>query len=147
MLSRRRLLAGLIGAAVLGGPAFAQDDRVTRAVLRQLERQGFEVIELRKTLLGRVRIIASRGANMRELVFDPRTGAILRDFLSNNDDGPVIPSIGDFDDASDPDDEGDEDDDDDDDGDGDDDSDDDGEDAEDGEDGEDGDDDDDGDDD
>lgn len=113
MLSRRRLLAGLMSAAVMGGPAFAQDDRVTRAVVRQLEQQGFEVIELRKTLLGRVRILSSRGEAVRELVFDPRTGAILRDYLSSDDDSPIIPSIGDFDDASDHDaDDDDEDDDD-----------------------------------
>lgn len=106
MLSRRRLLAGMIGALVMGGPAMAQDDRVTRSILRQLERQGFEVVEIRQTLLGRVRIVARREDVLRELVFDPRNGAILRDYLSGGDgDGPAIPDIGDYDDDDDGDDD------------------------------------------
>jgi len=92
----------MIGALVMGGPAMAQDDRVTRSILRQLERQGFEVVEIRHTLLGRVRIVARREGIMRELVFDPRNGAILRDYLSGGDgDGPGVPDIGDYDDDDD----------------------------------------------
>lgn len=110
MLSRRTLLVGMIGALVLGGPALAQDDRITRGVLRQLERQGFEVVEVRRTLLGRVRILAHRGGDTRELVFDPRNGAIMRDYLSGGGDGPGIPAIGDYDDADDDDNDNDNDD-------------------------------------
>ena len=102
MVSRRALLAGLIAGLALGSPAFAQDDRVTRGVVQQLERQGFDIEDAGRTLLGRVRIVANRSGLRRELVIDPRNGAILRDFVSghsgSDDDGPDIPDIGDYDD-------------------------------------------------
>jgi hypothetical protein len=88
MFSRRRLLFGLLAgfAIAAGTPALAQDDRVTRGVVRQLEQQGFDVERVSRTLLGRVRILARRGDQGRELVFDPRNGTILRDFIFDDDD-------------------------------------------------------------
>lgn len=73
-------------AALAAGPALAQD-AATRGVVAQLEAQGFRVVETGRTLLGRVRVLARRGNTLRELVFDPRNGAILRDFSYNTDDG------------------------------------------------------------
>ena len=111
MYSRRRLLIGLMAscATAITTPALAQDDRVTRGVLRQLERQGFAVEQVNRTWLGRVRIVATRRGQTRELVFDPRNGTILRDFISDGDDGrPNIPNIRDADDDDDDDDDRDE---------------------------------------
>lgn len=105
MYSRRRLLIATMAscAMAMATPAMAQDDRVTRGVLRQLERQGFEIERINRTWLGRVRILASRRGQSRELVVDPRNGAILRDFISDDDDDdrPRIPDIRDHDDDED----------------------------------------------
>ena len=123
MLSRREFLSMTLAGSGLARPAFAQDDPITRGVVRQLEEQGFAVAELRRTWLGRIRVLARRGALTRELVIDPRNGAILRDFVSRGAAGPRVPDIGDYDetgDDADEDDDGaddDRDDDDDDDGD------------------------------
>jgi hypothetical protein len=100
MTSRRRFMIGLAAALLAAGPAAAQDDRVTRSVLRQLEGQGFTVQQVRRTLLGRVRIVSSRGDLTRETVLDPRNGVILRD-LATRDGGGGTPRIGDYDDDGD----------------------------------------------
>jgi hypothetical protein len=98
MLSRRDFLTMTLAGAAMARPALAQDDAITRSLVRQLEGQGFDVIELERTLLGRLRILARRGSLTRELVIDPRNGAILRDFVSRGENGPNIPDIGDYDD-------------------------------------------------
>ena len=138
MFSRRRLLFGLLAgfAIAAGTPALAQDDRVTRGVVRQLEQQGFDVERVSRTLLGRVRILARRGDQGRELVFDPRNGTILRDFIfdDDDDDDDDRPRVPDIRDADDHDDDRDDDDDDRDDDDNDDDDDDDDDDSDDGDD-------------
>jgi hypothetical protein len=79
-LSRRRFLISASAAVLAASPAMAQDDAATRSVIRQLERQGFEIISVRRTLLGRVRVLSRRGNLQREIVLDPRNGAILRDY-------------------------------------------------------------------
>ncbi len=116
MLPRHALMVGLIAGLCIGQPAHAQEDRVSRGVVVQLEQQGFEVLEASRTLLGRVRIVADRAGLRRELVIDPRNGAILRDFVSGQrggaGDGPDIPDIGDYDDDRDDDRDDDDDDDD-----------------------------------
>lgn len=58
----------------------AQDDAATRSVTRQLRNQGFDIVSVSRTLLGRVRIVSRRGNQQREIVLDPRNGAILRDY-------------------------------------------------------------------
>ena len=45
-----------------------------------LEVQGYKVESVTRTLLGRVRIIASLGPVWREIVLDASTGQILRDY-------------------------------------------------------------------
>lgn len=132
-LFRSILLGGGL-ILVLAGAGLAQS--VTEQVIDQLQRQGFEIEETNRTLLGRVRIIAERNDFTREIVFDPRNGEILRDY-SYSDDGEAgiwgfrrdddddREDARDDDDRDDRDDRDDSDDDDDDDDDGDDDSDDD----------------------
>lgn len=56
-------------------------ERITPAMVNAaLERQGYTVQSSTRTLLGRVRIIAARGAVWREIVLDASTGQILRDY-------------------------------------------------------------------
>jgi hypothetical protein len=123
-LSRRRFLATSLAAALAAGPAFAIDDPATRSVVRQLERQGFTVTSVSRTLLGRVRVVAERGDVVREIVFDPRNGAILRDYTTTRSgerrigpspegDGAAGAGSGGEDDDDDDDDDGDDDSDDD----------------------------------
>lgn len=87
-MKRRALIAGVI--AIVASPvtqAFADfaDDIV--AVLRK---QGYEAIEVTRTLLGRTRIVATAPWGRRELILNPRTGEILRDILTDAD-GNVVP--------------------------------------------------------
>lgn len=121
MLSRRGLLIG-IGTGLAGAtPALAVEDPVTRSVLEQLQQQGFVIVDVRRTLLGRVRILANRGTLMREIVLDPRNGQILRDLVTRQGEGsPPEPQLPEYEDDDEDDGEGgeeEEDDDDDDDGD------------------------------
>ncbi len=120
MPSRRGFIIGL-GLGLVGAmPVRAQDDAVTQSVLRQLEQQGFRILQVTRTLLGRVRIAAMRGELTREIVLDPRNGQIFRDLVTRNGSGPSEPQLPDYDDDydddydyDDDDDDGDDDDDDD----------------------------------
>lgn len=93
MLNRRACMLALVSALALTGPVAAQDDAATRSVVRQLQEQGFTVTETSRTFLGRVRVISRRGGLTREVVFDPRNGAVLRDFTEGT--GPRIRSVDD----------------------------------------------------
>lgn len=57
------------------------DDRITPEMVNDaLEAQGYMVESVTRTLLGRVRIVASLGPVWREIVLDASTGQILRDY-------------------------------------------------------------------
>ncbi len=61
--------------------AVASDQRVTPELVQQaLEGQGYTVTSVTRTLLGRARVVASRGLIWREVVLDMSTGQILRDY-------------------------------------------------------------------
>ncbi|MBL4626980.1 MAG: hypothetical protein JKY00_02885, partial [Roseicyclus sp.] len=87
-LGRRQFMTGLAASLWVASPAMAQN-AATDSVVQQLERQGYTVVEIRRTLLGRVRVLARFGDLVREVVFDPRNGAILRDYTSGGE-GPSI---------------------------------------------------------
>jgi hypothetical protein len=96
--SRRQFLLTLAAgiASFAAGGAMAQGSP-TDQVAAQIRAQGFEIVRVNRTLLGRVRVVARRGAQMREVVFDPRNGAILRDYSwtqapSGEGDGGPRPS-------------------------------------------------------
>ncbi len=59
-------------------PSLAQD--IVASIVSQLRRQGYGSISKQRTFLGRVRIIAERSSGRREIIVNPRTGEILRDF-------------------------------------------------------------------
>ena len=62
-------------------------------IVRQLRNQGFRNIRISRTWLGRTRILAFRGEIRREIVVNPRTGEILRDF-SHEGNGAGLLEIG-----------------------------------------------------
>ena len=72
-LALAALLAGLALSPRNAGP-------IEDSIVRQLRDQGFAQIEVRRTLLGRSRIVAQSGTLYREIIVNPATGEILRDF-------------------------------------------------------------------
>ena len=85
-------------------PGLATAQSVQDQIVSQLTAQGFTRIEVSRTLLGRVKIEARSATLERELVFNPVTGEILRDYWEDRDDGSaaaprvLIPRVGDDDD-------------------------------------------------
>jgi uncharacterized membrane protein YgcG len=77
--------------SAVGGPALAQSQGVTGdstrvdgqqpSVAAQLAEQGYEVVETGRTLLGRVRIVAERDGQIREVVVSRSTGEVMRDAM------------------------------------------------------------------
>lgn len=76
MLRRVFLLAAL--ALPFALPAKAQDAEAHITSL--LLDQGFVVIRVERTLLGRIQVWAERGVIRREIVINRRSGEILRDY-------------------------------------------------------------------
>ena len=84
-MKRRHLALALIALLVpLAQPGTAQtaQDRI----VAQLRDQGFDEITITRTLLGRVRIVAEEDDTLREIILNPSTGAILRDYWTELDD-------------------------------------------------------------
>lgn len=84
-MKRRDFLSGLIAGAALAGPALAQD--FVGSVIAQLRQQGFLSVAQERTLLGRVRITASRKDGSREIIINPNNGEIMRDLWTPLDRG------------------------------------------------------------
>ncbi|WP_417720935.1 hypothetical protein [Salipiger sp.] len=80
-MRRRLLLLGLAGLlAGSGAPAAARtglDD-----LLAGIAADGFEILQVGRTWLGRIRILAQSPGEQREIVYSPSTGEILRDYTS-----------------------------------------------------------------
>lgn len=68
----------------IGAPAAAED--IQDVLVGQLTEQGFTRIQIGRTFLGRVRIVATSPDYSREIIFNPRTGEILRDYWDDVDD-------------------------------------------------------------
>ena len=81
-MKRRSLLTGVV-ACLLFSPRPGSAQSVELQIARQLRRAGYKDISVRRTLLGRVRITARRGSQSREIVVNPSTGAVLRDFTKD----------------------------------------------------------------
>jgi hypothetical protein len=84
-MKRREFMTGLLAGVALAGPATAQD--VAGDIIAQLLQQGFTDVTSSTTWLGRVRILAQRDNDSREIVVNPRTGEILRDVWLGRRDG------------------------------------------------------------
>ncbi|MBI1415995.1 MAG: hypothetical protein GC146_02125 [Limimaricola sp.] len=93
---RRLIMTLVLSVAPLAVAAQSVED----SIVAQLRQQGFTEIKITHTLLGRVRIDATSKSLYREVVFNPTTGEVLRDYwrqLSTGDEvGPILidPSAG-----------------------------------------------------
>lgn len=88
----RLCAGGLAGAGSVLAAGAACADSYQTAVMSQLRKQGYREINVERTLLGRVRIVAARRGASREIILNPRTGEILRDVVLAAD-GSVEPQI------------------------------------------------------
>lgn len=70
-----------LGVAAMLVSTAASADPVTDRVVAQLHDQGFGRITISRTWLGRVLIIGSDAGGQREVVLNPNTGEILRDYF------------------------------------------------------------------
>ena len=81
------LRMALLGAGLLwGGIAHAQS--TPEEIAAQLIAEGYTDVQIERTLLGRVRIVAIGADGRREIVIQPTTGAILRDRVKDNNPRP-----------------------------------------------------------
>jgi hypothetical protein len=85
-MKRREFLYGLAAGVAIATPVGAEG--VVDSIVRQLKGLGFRTIVQERTLLGRVRIIATREDGQREIIVNPKTGEILRDLWTPVGGGP-----------------------------------------------------------
>ena len=69
------ILALILGMALPVGAATIEE-----RIAAELRVQGFEIVETNRTWLGRLRILAENAEIRREIVLNPGTGEILRDY-------------------------------------------------------------------
>ena len=70
--------------------AAAQSENLRDRVVAELQEDGYIEIRISRTLLGRMRFVAEGPTGRREIVMNPATGVILRDFvwfIDDEDDG------------------------------------------------------------
>ncbi|MCC0065111.1 MAG: hypothetical protein H6895_13670 [Defluviimonas sp.] len=85
-MNRRAFVLTAIGSLAAGAlPALAGS--APDVVISDLQRLGYNVTKVEKTWLGRVRIEARRGRTRREVVVNPSSGEIMRDYSYDDDDG------------------------------------------------------------
>ena len=83
-----RRIVGLAFSLMIGASSASAATPLER-VMAQLTQQGFEVTEMERTWLGRIKIEATNGEIKREIVFNRTSGEILRDIwrdLEDDDD-------------------------------------------------------------
>lgn len=78
-MHRRLFMTTLAAATFSGGAAFALN--VQDEIIDQLTAQGFTKVVVSRTLLGRLRFVATNDIYRREIVINPNTGEVLRDYL------------------------------------------------------------------
>jgi hypothetical protein len=77
-MMKRVLIPLVVAAGLLGPPAHAA--ATEERIVSELREQGFTRVEIRRTLLGRTRIVATSPTYEREIILNPSSGVILRDF-------------------------------------------------------------------
>ena len=98
-MQRRNFCLGLASSLALGLALPAQANSLSERVERRLKRDGWDDIDITRTLLGRTRVTARKGETRREIIMNSRTGEVLRDVLIHDRDG--IGSVFDDDDDDD----------------------------------------------
>lgn len=81
-MNRRRALAVLAIGLMATVPARADFEA---DIIDWLRGEGFEQIDVTRTFLGRVRILASKASGTREVIFNPRTKEVLRNAWTSSD--------------------------------------------------------------
>jgi len=95
MKTRRLIVSATLALWAGVGAVWAQD--IEMRIISQLQAEGYVHIEVTRTWLGRVRIEAEGPGIEREIIFNPNTGEILRDYWEVDDDnhsGGVLSSSG-----------------------------------------------------
>mmetsp|Transcript_57 Transcript_57/g.137 ORF Transcript_57/g.137 Transcript_57/m.137 type:complete len:124 (-) Transcript_57:1393-1764(-) len=75
--------------AVANASAARAETRV-EAIARHLAEQGYQDMEIGRTFLGRVWIEAEKNGLEREIIVNPRTGEILRDYWEDEGEHGVL---------------------------------------------------------
>ncbi|MGI1663038.1 hypothetical protein ACRDNQ_12415 [Palleronia sp. KMU-117] len=92
---RRALFICAVALSLAAGAVWAQGVS-ERQIVDQLRDQGFTEIRVSRTFLGRTRIVAANDEYRREIVINPTTGVILRDYwavLQRDDDDDTTSRI------------------------------------------------------
>lgn len=92
----RPILCGAVLAIAVALPASAETK--VEAITRQLMEQGYSEIEVSRTFLRRIQIEAKKGNAEREIIINPRSGEILRDYWEHEDNDDESGILGDRDD-------------------------------------------------
>ena len=62
--------------------------------LQKLKREGFKIISIKKSFLGRIRILALKNNNLREIIISRSTGEIKRDaIISSNGSAEIEENV------------------------------------------------------
>lgn len=85
-MHRRLFITGLTAVVLTAAPALAQTTSVVDQVIAQLKSQGYTKITMGRTFLGRTRIVAQNDEMRREIIINPATGEVLRDYWEVEDD-------------------------------------------------------------
>lgn len=80
----KRVLAGVVVGFGLV-PVVGHADTVKEAIIQQLAADGYGQITVSRTLLGRLRFVATGANGTREVVVQPSNGAVLRDHVDDDD--------------------------------------------------------------
>lgn len=78
MLKRLLLVLAIALAPI---PASADIDSVRDRIVQELREDGYYEIRMNRTWLSRLRFVATRDDAVREIVVNPNTGVILRDYV------------------------------------------------------------------
>ena len=86
----RIALALLLGTSAAMAETTSQ---LTEPIVSRLQEEGYVVVQIKRTWLGRILIISQNGEFLREVVINPHTGEILRDklFALDGSNGAVAP--------------------------------------------------------
>lgn len=89
----KRAVLIAIFLAVMPMAAMSQDNTVRERLIEALRDDGYREIRISNTFLGRLRLVATKPDSRREIVVNPNTGVILRDyirFLDVTEDGGAL---------------------------------------------------------
>lgn len=82
-MQRSSVLVFALAVSLVGTVARADGRSFADKVEAELRQQGFAQLSVTTTLLGRTRIIALSPTQKREIVVNPHTGEILRDYTTD----------------------------------------------------------------